>query len=122
MASLAGAWLALVAGFGGFRDHGGMPSFDPALPAGLTRMRFSIRWQNLRLTVDVHPDDVTYAIDANARSGLLLRHAGEEITVTAGAPITRPLRKRTPLLQRPMQPPGRAPISAHRATGSVQEE
>ena len=122
MASLAGAWLALVAGFGGFRDHAGMPSFDPALPEGLTRMRFSIRWQNLRLTVDVRPDEVTYAISDGATSRLLLRHGGEEITVTAGAPITRPLRKPTPLLQRPTQPPGRAPISAHRATGSVQEE
>jgi len=122
MASLAGAWLALVAGFGGFRDHGGMPSFDPALPEGLTRMRFSIRWRNLRLRVDVHPDEVTYAIGDSATSSLILRHAGEEITVTAGAPITRPLRRRVPLLQRPTQPPGRSPISAHRATGSVREE
>jgi alpha,alpha-trehalose phosphorylase len=120
MASLAGAWLALVAGFGGFRDHGGMPSFDPALPEGLTRLRFSIRWRDLRLTVDVHPDDVTYTIADGATSSLLLRHAGEEITVTPGAPITRQLRKRIPLLQRPTQPPGRAPISAREATGSRQ--
>ena len=61
MASLAGAWLAMVAGFGGFRDDGGVPSFDPALPEGLTRMRLA-RWQGLRLTVDVRTDEVTYAL------------------------------------------------------------
>src|ERR1700758_4381160 len=35
MASLAGAWIALVAGFGGLRDHGGELMFDPALPEGI---------------------------------------------------------------------------------------
>ncbi|MEO9222625.1 MAG: glycosyl hydrolase family 65 protein, partial [Mycobacteriaceae bacterium] len=59
MASLAGAWLAVVAGFGGFRDHDGVPSFDPALPEGLTRIRFTIRWRDLQLKVDVRPDAVT---------------------------------------------------------------
>ena len=62
MASLGGAWLALVAGFGGFRDHGGIPAFDPALPEGLTRLCFSLRWRGLRLTVDVHTEQVTYSV------------------------------------------------------------
>ena len=34
MASLAGSWIAAVAGFGGMRDHGGELSFRPRLPAG----------------------------------------------------------------------------------------
>ena len=34
MASLAGAWTALVAGFGGMRDHGGELTFAPRLPPG----------------------------------------------------------------------------------------
>ena len=49
-------------GFGGLRDHGGVPSFDPALPEGLTRLCFSLRWRGLRLTVDVHPEQVTYSV------------------------------------------------------------
>ncbi len=118
MASLAGAWLAMVAGFGGFRDHGGVPSFDPALPEGLTRMRFSLRWQGLRLTVDVRTDEVTYALRDGGASGLLLRHAGEEIELKTDAPVTRTLAKRVPLLPRPQQPPGRAPVSARGAYGS----
>ena len=34
IASLAGAWMAAVAGFGGFRDHDGKLSFAPRLPGG----------------------------------------------------------------------------------------
>ncbi len=32
LASLAGAWIAAVCGFGGMRDHGGSLSFTPRLP------------------------------------------------------------------------------------------
>jgi alpha,alpha-trehalose phosphorylase len=112
LASLSGAWLALVAGLGGFRDHGGVPSFDPALPSGLTRIQFSILWRQVRLTVDIRHDEVTYAVTDGAASSLLLKHAGEEIAVAAGAPVTRRLRGRTALLPRPTQPPGRSPFPA----------
>ena len=37
LASLAGTWSALVAGFGGMRDHDGRLSFAPRLPPGITR-------------------------------------------------------------------------------------
>ena len=37
MASLAGSWIAAVAGFGGMRDHGGELSFRPRLPAALAQ-------------------------------------------------------------------------------------
>ncbi len=40
IASLAGSWIAAVAGFGGLRDHGGELSFRPRLPAALTRLAF----------------------------------------------------------------------------------
>ena len=38
VASAGGVWTALVAGFGGMRDHRGALSFDPRLPA-------DARWQ-----------------------------------------------------------------------------
>ena len=38
IASLAGSWIAAVAGFGGMRDHGGELCFRPRLPAALTRL------------------------------------------------------------------------------------
>ena len=39
IASVAGTWIAAVAGFGGMRDHGGELSFSPRLPAALTRLQ-----------------------------------------------------------------------------------
>ena len=42
IASLAGSWIAAVAGFGGMRDHGGELSFRPRLPAALTRLEFRV--------------------------------------------------------------------------------
>ncbi|GAA1584024.1 glycoside hydrolase family 65 protein [Kribbella sancticallisti] len=112
MASLAGAWTALVAGFGGLRDREGCICFNPALPAGLTGLAFSIRWHGVRLRVDIQPDEVTYAVHDGPDASLTLNHAGEEITVKAGEPVTRALTKREPLLPRPTQPPGREPMSA----------
>ena len=43
IASLAGAWIAAVAGFGGMRDHGGKLSFAPRLPARLERLALPAR-------------------------------------------------------------------------------
>src|SRR5438105_4984021 len=42
MASLAGAWTALVAGFGGMRLQSGSLSFAPRLPDALVRLAFHI--------------------------------------------------------------------------------
>ena len=47
MASLGGAWSALVAGFGGLRDREGCLCFDPALPQGLSGLNFAIRWRGV---------------------------------------------------------------------------
>ena len=51
IASLAGAWIALVAGFGGLRDRSGELAFDPGLPAGIDRLCFGMRWHGMRLRV-----------------------------------------------------------------------
>src|SRR5687767_4872830 len=42
MASLAGSWIAAVAGFGGMRTHSDELSFAPRLPAALSKLRFRI--------------------------------------------------------------------------------
>jgi MFS family permease len=41
IASLAGAWIVAVAGFGGMRDHDGALRFAPRLPERLTRLAFA---------------------------------------------------------------------------------
>ena len=70
--------------------------------------------RDLRLRVNVEPHQVTYSIQEDTTSTLLLRHAGEEILVSAAEPAVRPVFPRTPSMPPPEQPPGRAPMSARR--------
>ncbi|HEV7653175.1 MAG TPA: glycosyl hydrolase family 65 protein [Mycobacteriales bacterium] len=117
IASLAGAWIALVSGFGGLRVSGGVLALDPALPAGISRLAFGLRWRGMRLGVEVEAEQVTYSLRDGTGGSLTFRHAGEDLTVTVDAPVTRDLQPREPLLPAPQQPPGRAPL--HR--GSADE-
>jgi trehalose/maltose hydrolase-like predicted phosphorylase len=114
MASLAGAWTALVAGFGGLRDDDGELALDPQLPDGISRLRFRLRWKNFRLTVDVNHRDVGYTLRDGPDSVLTIRHAGEELELRTDQPTTVPLKRRKALLPPPTQPPGRAPIRRSR--------
>ena len=113
MASLAGAWTALVAGFGGLRDDEGVLSLDPHLPSEISRLRFRLRWRGFRLTVDVDHADVTYTVGDGPGSGLTIRHAGKELELSTSAPSTLAVRARHALLPPPPQPPGREPTHRH---------
>ncbi|MEU1685366.1 glycoside hydrolase family 65 protein [Micromonospora sp. NPDC005707] len=111
MASLAGAWIALVAGFGGLRDHDGTLSFSPRLPSRLSRLEFSLQWRSMRLRVDVRPHQTTYSLrNGGPHTVLELRHHGEPIRVTAAQPVTLPVPPAHPSGPQPEQPPGRAPL------------
>jgi trehalose/maltose hydrolase-like predicted phosphorylase len=110
MASLAGAWTAWVAGFGGMRDDEGVLAFSPQLPSTVTRLRFRLRWRNFRLIVDVTADEVTYTLRDGPDGSLMIRHDGEDLELTTHSPTTVALVKRKPLLAPPQQPPGREPL------------
>ncbi|WP_156745613.1 glycosyl hydrolase family 65 protein, partial [Mycobacterium sp. E1319] len=110
MASLAGAWTALVGGFGGLRDDEGILALDPQLPDGIARLRFRLRWRDFRLTVDANHADVTYALRDGPGGELAIRHAGEELVLSTEEPTTVEVRRREPLLPPPPQPPGREPL------------
>ncbi|MEV4844343.1 glycoside hydrolase family 65 protein [Micromonospora matsumotoense] len=111
MASLAGAWIALVAGFGGLRDHDGELSFAPRLSSGLSRLEFSLQWRSMRLRVDVRPHQTTYSLrNGGPDTAVELRHHGETVRVTAAAPVTVPVPQTHEQAPAPEQPPGRAPL------------
>jgi alpha,alpha-trehalose phosphorylase len=110
MASLAGAWMALVNGFGGLRDDEGVLALDPQLPDGISRLRFRLRWRDFRVTVDANHSDVTYTLRDGPGGGLTIRHAGEELELDTEKPTTIAVRRRKPLLPPPPQPPGREPM------------
>jgi alpha,alpha-trehalose phosphorylase len=118
IASLAGVWTALVAGFGGLRQHRGRLSFAPQLPERISRLSFTLRWHGLRLGVDIAPDRATYTLRDGADASLTFRHNGMTVTVTSSAPVTRPITKRLPMLPRPPQPPGREPAHPSEAVTS----
>ncbi|MGH4020610.1 MAG: glycoside hydrolase family 65 protein, partial [Pseudonocardiaceae bacterium] len=107
IASLAGAWIALVAGFGGMRDHDGALAFAPRLPPALSRIAFRMSYRGSRLAVEVARDKATYRLLEG--TSLHLAHHGEAITVASGEPVTRTV---PPAPQPPpvRQPAGRAPL------------
>ena len=110
MASLAGAWTALVGGFGGLRDDEGVLALDPQLPDGISRLRFRLRWRDFRVTVDANHSDVTYTLQDGPGGDLTIRHAREELVLSTEKPTTIAVRRRKPLLPPPPQPPGREPL------------
>jgi alpha,alpha-trehalose phosphorylase len=107
IASLAGAWIAAVAGFGGMRDHGGRLTFAPRLPSGITRLAFRMTWRGQRLKVTVRHEGARYELADGAP--LEVAHHGEALLLHAGRPESRPLPPVPEGLERPPQPPGREP-------------
>jgi alpha,alpha-trehalose phosphorylase len=105
MASLAGSWLALVAGYGGMRDHGGQLSFAPRLPDALTRLSFALRWRQSKLRVTVTVNEASYSLEDGSDAELELLHHGEPFTLTTEAAQTFPIKPmRPPATKRPTQP------------------
>ncbi|WP_407662869.1 glycosyl hydrolase family 65 protein [Mycobacterium tilburgii] len=96
-----GAWMAIVAGFDGLRDDDGILEINPALPDGISRLQFRVRWRDFRLTVDANHADVTYTLTEGTAGELSIRHAGEEILLKTDEPTTFAVRPRKALLPPP---------------------
>ncbi|MFF8990636.1 glycoside hydrolase family 65 protein [Streptomyces sp. NPDC014983] len=109
IASLAGTWMALVAGFGGMRRDGERLRFAPRLPERLARLAFHVEFRGRRLRVEIGADKTTYALLDGPP--LTLRHHGEPVTVTMAEPAVRAV---PPAARRPApeQPRHRAPNGA----------
>ena len=112
IASLAGAWMALVAGFGGLRHEDGMVSFAPRLPEGLSRLAFSLFLRGRRLHVEVTHAEARYVLDDG--EPLTVMHHGVHLNLKPDKPEVRPI-SAAPVRPRPTQPPGREPT--HRLGG-----
>jgi alpha,alpha-trehalose phosphorylase len=106
LASLAGAWIAAVAGFGGMRDYGGSLSFAPRLPERLSRLAFRLCFQGRRIRVEVDHRHAHYTLLQG--SPLDVAHHGATVTLAPDESVTRPIPK-PPARKAPAQPPGRAP-------------
>lgn len=106
LAASAGTWLAVVAGFGGMRDHGARLEFAPRLPERLTRVTFRLRYRGRRLRVDIAHRQATYELSEGAP--IEVCHHGDPIELAVGHPRTIPWAPSAPSVEL-VQPPGRAP-------------
>ncbi|WP_027945046.1 glycoside hydrolase family 65 protein [Amycolatopsis taiwanensis] len=109
MASLAGAWHGVVAGFGGMRDHNGEITFAPRLPEGLDRIEFRMCVRGNRFAVEIHRDRATYRLVAG--EPVEITHHGQPCKVSE-----HPMSLSIPEIDpgpAPTQPPGRAPSRRH---------
>jgi len=106
LASLAGAWLVAVAGFGGMRDYGETLSFAPRLPSALSRLRFRLNYRGRKLGVDIQPGRARYELISGEPLEVL--HFGTPITLAVGEPQIHecPPAPEPPPVE---PPPGRAP-------------
>ena len=109
MASLAGAWIALICGFGGLRDHDDRLRFAPRLPPGIDRLAFALSWRGCCVRVEVRNGRVRYEVEGDVEGGLALVHHGEEVTLSAGQPLELEVPELKPVTDPPRQPVGREP-------------
>jgi alpha,alpha-trehalose phosphorylase len=108
MASLAGAWVALVQGFGGMRQTPDGLAFAPRLPDGISRLTFHIRYRDRMFQVRVTRHEATYELLEG--DDLTIHHFGESVTLTRDH-VTR---QKIPTItegRRLKQPKGREPIT-----------
>jgi alpha,alpha-trehalose phosphorylase len=118
IASLAGSWMALVMGLGGMRMHGKALSFAPRLPQQITRIAFRLLFRGRNIHVEAKATEAAYQLLDGAP--LTVKHYGDEITLSVGETVTRPIEAKE-AGPRPTQPVGRVPITRQtRRSGSKQ--
>jgi alpha,alpha-trehalose phosphorylase len=105
IASLAGAYIAAIAGLGGVRDQRGKLTFAPRLPERLPRLTFRLIYRGRNIEVEIEPARATYRLLAG--EPLEVIHHGRPITI--GSDDTQqPIPTLTPR-EPPSQPRGREP-------------
>ncbi|SEP76380.1 alpha,alpha-trehalose phosphorylase [Streptomyces sp. yr375] len=106
IASLAGTWTALVAGFGGLRGDADGLRFAPRLPEAFSRLAFSVQLLGSRLRVEIGPDKTVYTLLSGPP--LTIRHHGTPVRLNGDGPVVRAI-PTAPSRPAPRQPPHRGP-------------
>ena len=60
--SMAGTWMSVVEGFGGFRVVDGVPTFQTMLPEGWSSFAFKLQFRGRTLEVSVHAEGADVAL------------------------------------------------------------
>ncbi len=102
---MSGTWTAIVLGFGGMRCDADGLSFDPVLPAALSRVSFGLRWQGRQIRVTITQGETEYRLVSGAP--MRLRHHEEPVALD-DEPVTLPV-PAVEWVEPVEQPHGRAP-------------
>ena len=113
VASVGGVWSALVCGFGGFRDQGGVFSIDPRLPEGWDSLTYRITLKRTRVRVTVTQNAVELVVEDGRQASFVVR--GEDVKVTLAGPVTVALKDQGPRLEGEPKPPS----GTKRADGTI---
>lgn len=86
IAASSGTWVAMIYGFGGFRDWDDTPSFVPRLPDEWNSLAYSITWRGSRVNISIAGDEATYTlVDGEP---LTIRHWGKKAHLDASKSVT----------------------------------
>jgi alpha,alpha-trehalose phosphorylase len=88
VAAAAGAWMALVFGFGGVRDFDGRLTIDPRLPRRYDRLEFPLRFHDRQIRVALTHEEERYTLEEGGPLDVTIR--GEAHRLVRGAPLRLP--------------------------------
>ena len=80
VASAAGAWMAVVFGFGGVRDFDGVLTLDPRLPERWSSLAFSLRFQDRQLRVRLTHEGERYLLEEGEALEVVVRGSSHRLT------------------------------------------
>jgi alpha,alpha-trehalose phosphorylase len=106
MASLAGAWIALVDGLGGLRIESTRIVFRPSLPDRIRSLQFRLTYRGRRMQVRLTEAEACYQLLSGEQ--LSVWHYDDEVHLVGETAVCRPMPSRRNLPP-PRQPPGRTP-------------
>ncbi len=86
VASAGGVWAALVGGFTGMRDHGGVLRFDPRLPEGWPSLTSRLTWRGTRVRVRLTASELELTVEEGT-TPVPVDVRGEAHEVAPGAPV-----------------------------------
>jgi alpha,alpha-trehalose phosphorylase len=72
MASAGGVWMALVFGFAGLRDHGGVVRLDPKLPESWDHLRFRLNVRGRWLSISIERDSISVLLSGEPMDIVIL--------------------------------------------------
>jgi len=89
--SMAGTWMSVVYGFGGFSTADGVPKFNPFLPENWNGLSFHMLFRNRLLIVSMDKDNVT--IKMASGEPLLIEVYGKQYDLSVNSSVLVPTDK-----------------------------